>query len=186
MFKSNECFISVDIETAGPNPSDYALLSIGACTLREPRETFYIELIPTSSEFTQDALEVSHLDLDQLKKTGVPPEEAMLLFSQWVQHVLPENGSPVFVAFNAPFDWMFINDYFHHYLGYNPFGHKAIDIKALYMGIYKTRWKDTSFEAIRNKMEVTAPLKHHALDDAVQQADLLCAILDELKGDNHG
>ena len=35
-------------ETAGPNPADYALLSIGACTLLEPRATFYAELQPVN------------------------------------------------------------------------------------------------------------------------------------------
>ncbi len=30
---NNETYISVDIETAGPNPGGYAMLSIGACTV---------------------------------------------------------------------------------------------------------------------------------------------------------
>ena len=29
----DETYISVDIETAGPNPSQYSLLSIGACSV---------------------------------------------------------------------------------------------------------------------------------------------------------
>lgn len=28
-FSEMNCYISVDVETAGPNPSDYAMLSIG-------------------------------------------------------------------------------------------------------------------------------------------------------------
>ena len=35
-------YISVDIETAGPNPSQYAMLSIGACLVCEPQRTFYL------------------------------------------------------------------------------------------------------------------------------------------------
>lgn len=69
----------------------------------------------------------------------------MLKFSQWISRVVPEGSQPVFTAFNAPFDWMFINDYFHRYLGYNPFGHKALDIKAFYMGLRKTNWLKTSY-----------------------------------------
>lgn len=37
-----ESYLSIDIETSGPNPGNYAMLSIGACTITEPRETFYI------------------------------------------------------------------------------------------------------------------------------------------------
>jgi ribonuclease T len=35
------CFISVDVESAGPIPSRYALLSIGACTLTHLCCSFY-------------------------------------------------------------------------------------------------------------------------------------------------
>lgn len=29
----NECFISVDVETSGPIPGEFSLLSIGACVV---------------------------------------------------------------------------------------------------------------------------------------------------------
>ena len=54
----------------------------------------------------------------------------------------------MFVALNAPFDWMFINDYFHRYLGANPFGHSALDIKAYYMGLSGVTWSETSMKHI--------------------------------------
>jgi hypothetical protein len=41
-----EVFISVDVETAGPIPGDYSLLSIGACVVDEPSQTFSCELQP--------------------------------------------------------------------------------------------------------------------------------------------
>ena len=44
----------------------------------------------------------------------------------------------VFVGFNAPFDWSFVNYYFHRFLGHNPFGFTAVDIKAYYMGAADT------------------------------------------------
>ncbi len=45
---TDPCYITVDIEAAGPNPHDYSLLSIGAATLDEPRKSFYVELQPVS------------------------------------------------------------------------------------------------------------------------------------------
>ena len=104
MPKHKDFFISVDVETAGPNPRDYALLSIGACTLGNSKNTFYIELVPASLNALESALEISKLDLDQLSKSGTPAKEALHKFQQWIDQVLPENHTPVFAAFNAPFD----------------------------------------------------------------------------------
>lgn len=182
MAKLDEFFISVDVETCGPNPGDYAMLSIGACTLDEPMEKFYIELKPNKLKYKPEALEVGGLSLEKLKESGVPVKKALLQFEGWVNSVTPKNMQPVFAAFNAPFDWMFVNDYFHRYLGRNPFGHKALDMKALYMGIYHSSWEETSYHRIRNSLGINVPLTHHALDDAMQQANLLKVLLKELKG----
>ncbi len=35
-----------------------------------------------------------------------------------------------FVAFNASFDWMFVKDYFHRFLGRNTFGHADVQDQA--------------------------------------------------------
>ena len=120
-------YIVVDIEAAGPIPSNYAMLSVGAATLGTPPETIYIELQPDSMNYQPEALSISGLSMDDLSISGVPPEDAMQQLADWVHAVTPEGRSPVFTAFNAPFDWMFVNAYFHRYLSYNPFGHKALD-----------------------------------------------------------
>ena len=122
----NETYISVDIETAGPNPGQYAMLSIGACTITEPVETFYVDIQPDREAVLPEALQVSGLSMEALRENGIPPEQAMKQFADWVKNVTPKNSRPVFVAFNAPFDWMFVNDYFHRTIGQNPFGHSAI------------------------------------------------------------
>ena len=112
-----DCFISVDVETGGATPADYALLSIGACLVDDPETTFYVELKPEDKRSTQEALEVSKLSLDILETMGEPPAEALQRFADWVHEVVPPTHRPVFVGFNAPFDWMFVADYFERYLG---------------------------------------------------------------------
>src|SRR3954447_25537373 len=63
-----ECFISVDVETAGATPATYSMLSLGACLVEDPLEsTFYVELKPEKAAFTAEALAVSHLSLDVLE-----------------------------------------------------------------------------------------------------------------------
>lgn len=148
-----EAYVSVDVETAGPNPSQYALLSIGACLVDTPDCGFYVELQPTSLEATAEALAISQLSLEDLTETGVPPAEAMERFESWLKSEIPTSQHPVFVAFNAPFDWMFVNDYFHRYLGYNPFGHNALDLKAYYMGLTGVDWSQAAMRLIADSYQ---------------------------------
>ena len=176
-----ETYISVDIETAGPNPGQYSMLSIGACTVLPPLKTFYVELRPLNTLSTPEALAVSGLSLERLSESGLPPEEAMRRFATWVSQVIAPESRPVFVGLNAPFDWSFVNDYFHRFLGYNPFGHSALDIKALYMGLTGSSWQETYLEALAERCGLDLELTHHALDDALDQAEIFHCLLGELR-----
>jgi len=179
--QTNEVYISVDVETAGPNPSQYSLLSIGACLVFDTEKTFYVELQPVNEAFTSEALQISGLKMAKLKVRGLPPAEAMKRFSDWVSQTVPPSQQPVFVALNAPFDWMFVTDYFHRYLGQNPFGHKALDMKAFYMGMTNTHWDETGFEKITKHYQIEQSLNHNALQDAIAQARLFRRMLEEQK-----
>jgi ribonuclease T len=174
-----ECFISVDVETGGATPGDYALLSIGACLVDDPETTFYVELQPEEKRITVEAIEVSKLSVDILRTMGEPPGRAMQDFADWVAEVVPANARPVFVGFNAAFDWMFIADYFERYVGRNPFGYTALDIKAFAMGRLGSSWADTSMSVLGPKYLSGRPLAHHALSDAQDQAALFRALYAE-------
>ncbi|NIM93156.1 MAG: 3'-5' exonuclease [Anaerolineales bacterium] len=176
-----EFYIVVDIEASGPNPSNYAMLSIGACTLDEPRCTFYVELQPDKDDYLEESMKTNQLSFEALRQEGLPPKIAMQQFASWVQGILPEGARPIFTAFNAPFDWMFINDYFHRYLGQNPFGHSALDIKAFYMGLRGVSWRETAHKNIDSKYIKKKELTHHALSDAMDEADIFQAMLAEAK-----
>jgi ribonuclease T len=172
-----EIYISVDIETAGPIPGRNALLSIGACLVEDPSISFYIELKPDKEETSADALAIHALSLENLEITGTEPAEAMKHFEKWIKMVSAKDKRPVFVALNAPFDWMFVNDYFHRYLGYNPFGHSALDIKAYFMGQTGVSWEQTSFKHMSQHFLVEHHHTHNALSDAQDQAEIFRKIL---------
>ncbi|OJX38043.1 MAG: DNA polymerase III subunit epsilon [Chloroflexi bacterium 44-23] len=176
---SNELYISVDVETAGPFPSQYALLSIGACLVSNTDINFYTELQPDRPDFLPESLKISGLQMQSLQQTGQPPLTAMTAFAEWVRTVTPRGDRPVFVALNAPFDWMFINDYFYRYIGSNPFGHSALDIKAFYMGYSGVEWSQTSFRHINRFLNHETCLAHNALKDAQDQAAIFLAILNQ-------
>jgi DNA polymerase III epsilon subunit-like protein len=176
----SECYVSVDVETAGPTPSQYSLLSIGACLVDDPDRIFYVELQPLSMNARPEASSIHHLSLERLAKEGVAPAEAMRRFADWLAAVVPPDQKPVFVSFNAPFDWMFVADYFHRFLGQNPFGHSALDLKALYMGLIGVPWSQTSMRHVASRYLDNRQLNHHAAQDALDQAELFRSMLAEL------
>jgi ribonuclease T len=166
-----EVYISVDVEAAGPVPPTYSLLSIGAVRIGKPDISFYVEIQPINANFVPAAMQVVGRTLEQFQKAGKPPQEAMLAFRDWIEGVASD-AKPVFVGFNATFDWAFVNFYFQEYLKENPFGIGGIDIKAFYMGLSGCAWEDTKSSKIPSKFKGKSRHTHNALDDAVEQAEM--------------
>jgi ribonuclease T len=176
-----EAYVSVDVETSGPHPSDFDMLAIGACLVENPDCGFYIELQPVTGNAIPGSLAISDLSLEELRQNGTPPAQALQQFEAWLQAAVTTEQRPVFVALNAPFDWMFVNDYFHRYLRHNPFGHTALDIKAFYMGLAGTSWARTSMRYLASRYLQGRKLTHNALQDARDQAEVFANILVEAR-----
>jgi len=167
-----EVFISVDVETAGPIPGEFSMLSIGACVVSDPTIEFECRLKPINDNADPAALEVSGLSLEELRLTGTAPEAAMRSFAEWVGRATGPDAVPVFVGFNAPFDWSFVNYYFHRFTGANPFGFTALDIKALWMGASGCSWAGTRSSQMAKQLSPATRGDHDALHDARHQAEL--------------
>ena len=174
---SDELYVSVDVETSGPIPGKYSLLSIGACLVAEPAMSIYLELQPDSTKHDPESLAVSGLSLDKLTREGLAPQEAMRRLDQWLKSSCPTGQKVVFVGLNAPFDWSFVNYYFHKYLGTNPFGFTAIDMKAYFMGAAGCSWKETKSSQMTAALKPRSAPNHNALDDARFQAELFALML---------
>ena len=178
---TKEVFISVDIEADGAIPGDYSMLSIGACVVENPAQTFYRELKPLDKAgFDPEAVKVTGRLREDCLENGNNPLTVMEDFDAWVQRV--RNGQKaVFVGFNATFDWLFVHWYFIHYLGRSPFGIAGLDIKAFYMGRFATEWRDACKRPIKKHLNSLGfqPSKHthNALDDALEQAAIFAALL---------
>jgi DNA polymerase III epsilon subunit-like protein len=176
--KKREVYFSVDIEASGPIPGDYSMLSLGARVVSEAKD-FYVEIKPLNDNFIEKALQVAGLSMEKLKVAGVEPAKAMKDFKEWVESNSVE-AKPVFVGFNATFDWSFVNYYFHRFLGENPFGVSGLDIKAYYMGMEKCAWQETVKKEVRKKYPATQKHTHNALDDAIEQAQIFEKMLKPL------
>lgn len=175
-----EVYVSVDVEAAGPIPGEFSLLSVGACSIYEPRKTFACELKPINRNFDPEALEVSGFSLDELARRGLPPANAMRAFADWLSTLAGRSEKPVFVGFNAPFDWSFVNYYFHRFCAGNPFGFTALDVKALYMGATGCCWRDTRSSKIAERLKLASAGTHDALRDALYHAEIFRLIRSEL------
>jgi DNA polymerase III epsilon subunit-like protein len=174
---SSELYVSVDVESSGPIPSIYSLLSIGACLVSDPDISIYLELRPDSEKHDPESLAVSGLDIERLTREGLTPSTAMSKFESWLATHTSACEKPVFVGLNAPFDWSFINYYFHKYLGRNPFGFSAIDMKAYFMGSTGCLWRDTKSSKMKALLNARTVPDHDALADARHQAELFALML---------
>lgn len=171
--ETREVLISVDIEASGPSPSTGSLLSIGACVVDDPDVAIYLELKPLPDRtWDEGAARVHQLKREHLEHNGLEPGVAMAQLETWVEEA-SNGGRPLFVGFNAPFDWMFVADYFWRYIGRNPFGVSALDLKSYYMAVENVqRWEQTRRVFVDERLGLAPDHSHQALEDARGQAVL--------------
>ena len=163
--------IMVDIESDGPIPGDFSMICFGAVVV-EPSltKTFYGQLKPISDTWIPDALAVSGFSRAESLEFD-DPITVMDQFAQW----LSENceSRPFFISDNNGFDWQFINWYFHHFTGNNPFGFSSTNLGSLYKGMVKDTFKN--FKHLRKTKHT-----HHPVDDAIGNAEALLTMKTEL------
>jgi DNA polymerase III epsilon subunit-like protein len=161
----------VDIEADGPIPGDYSMISVGAVLIDEALDTtFYAHLRPISDQWVPNALAVSGFSREETLEFD-DPKAVMERFRDWARSI--EDGPCMFLADNTGFDWGFVNWYFHHFLGENPFGYNTDDIGSLYKGMVGDIRED--FEHLRGSEHT-----HNALDDAIGNAQALNHMVKEL------
>jgi DNA polymerase III epsilon subunit-like protein len=141
-----------------------------------PDESFYAEVKPFAPKCDQEAISISGLTLEELRLRGEDATAAMARFEAWIL-TRAVKARPVFVGFNAPFDWSFVNWYFHRFLGRNPFGFTALDIKAFYMGLSGCDWSETSSSKLPAIFKPADHLEHNSLSDAQAQAGVFAKML---------
>ncbi len=125
-------YIMVDVEADGPIPAEYSMISLGAVVVDDRLDRrFYGCLKPMTDRWQPSNLAISGFSREETM-TFEAPRDVMLRFDAWLATV---NRGPLhFVADNNGFDWQFVNYYFHHFLGRNPFGHSSLNLGSLYKG----------------------------------------------------
>ncbi len=136
---------------------------------RSLSETFFGRLRPVSENWVTEALAVSGYTREETLKFE-DPDAVMKRFATWVNQ--RSKGRPMFISDNNGFDWQFINWYFHHFTGDNPFGFSSTNLGSLYKGVIRDTFRN--FKHLRKTKHT-----HNPVDDAKGNAEVLLRIVDE-------
>jgi hypothetical protein len=95
----------------------------------------------------------------------------MARFESWLKDNV--QGRSIFVADNNGFDCQFVNWYFHHFPGRNPFGFSSMNPGSLYKGLVRDTARN--FKHLRKTRHT-----HHPVDDALGNAEALLHMRQEM------
>ena len=185
-----DVYFSADVETDGPIPGPYSMLSFALvfagtfdglkfCRPSSYEKVFYAELKQISDDFEIEALEINGLDRDKLRTAGQSPEVAMTAAHSWVKE--SAGGSrPVLVAYPLSFDWAWLYWYFMRYSDAgSPFGHsQCFDLKTAFAVKAHVPLSEAGRSRVPERLRPTHPHSHHAVDDAVEQAEIFANIFE--------
>jgi len=178
-----EIYVSTDVETDGPIPGPHSMLSFASAAYQPDKSliaTFAANLatLPGASgdPKTMEWWATQPAAWQACRQDLQPPEVAMRAYLVWLKD-LP--GRPVFVAYPAGFDFMFVAWYLVRFTGENPFSHAALDIKSYAMALLKTEFRATTKRTMPRRWFDPLPHRHIALGDAIEQGALFCNMLAE-------
>src|ERR1035437_6829568 len=190
---SVDIYISADIESDGPIPGPFSMLSFALVyagtfngrQFERPRDyerIFYRELKPISDTFDPGALVVNGLDRGSLCLEGEEPTQAMTEATEWVDSIAA-NGRPVLVPYPLSFDWAWLYWYFIRFSAKgSPFNHtQCFDIKTAFAVKAAIPIVEAGRSRILPSLNSRRAHTHNAVDDAVEQAEIF-ANLFEWKG----
>jgi len=178
-----EIYISTDIETDGPVPGLYSMLSLGSAAYQADKT-----LVSTFSANLETLPEAqAHPDTMQWWQTQPaawaacrehlqPPAQAMQAYYAWLKQ---QPGKSVFVGYPVTFDFMFVHWYLIKFVGDTPFSHSALDIKTYAMALLKRDYRASVKRNMPAHWFDDLPHTHIAVDDAIEQGALFCNMLAE-------
>jgi DNA polymerase III alpha subunit (gram-positive type) len=181
-----EVYVSTDVETDGPIPGPHSLLSFASAAYVADKTllgTFTANLKPLPGAAPHAATMSwwqQHPEAwAEARREPQDPEEALPRYLRWLQ-ALP--GRPVFVAYPAGFDFMFVYWYLVRFAGESPFAFSALDVKTLAMALLRCEYREAVKRNMPKRWFDPLPHTHKALDDAIEQGALFCNMLAELRG----
>lgn len=168
--------VVVDVETSGLNPKRASLLAIGAIGVTDGKichaDSFEIVLKQKMASEVENI--VVHGITGSEQKEGVPPEQALLRFLDYL-------GKDPLVAFHVYFDETAIKRAMKKYLGLS-FAHSWLDLAHIMPALHPAEAKRLKgLDDWLGLHKLNAWTRHNALADAVATAQLLLIAMGKAK-----
>ncbi len=183
MKPATEIYVSTDVEADGPIPGPHSMLSFGSAAYLPDKtlvSTFEanLETLPGARGHpdTMRWWQRQPQAWAACRRNLQPPEKAMRDYLAWLK---PLPGKPVFVAYPAAYDFLFVYWYLIRFTGESPFSHSALDIKTYAMALLKRGYRESVKDNMPKHWFDKLPHTHRALDDAIGQGALFCNMLAE-------
>jgi hypothetical protein len=176
-----DIYVSTDVEADGPIPGPHSMLSFASAVYLRDKTlvgTFAANLTllpgasgdPKTMEWWQSQPEAWAACRTNLREPAVVMPE----YVAWLK-TLP--GKPVFVAYPAAYDFLFVYWYLIRFAGESPFSHSALDIKTYAMALLGTEYRKSVKRNMPAEWFGDLLHTHVALDDAKGQGILFCNML---------
>ena len=150
----------LDVESDGPHPVSYNMISFGLVNISDNSNSFLGEVSPIyDNAGIEEARDISGVSFKS-QKLFRSYDAVMLECSIWTHNITGGNR-PVIWSDNPAFDWQFFNAYIHMSLGENPFGHSARRIGDLYSGLTNDIRNASKWKKFRKTKHT-----HNPIDDA--------------------
>lgn len=189
-------YISTDVEADGPIPPYSSMLSFASVAYAVGTDerslgliigqlgTFEanLHLLPeaTPDPDTMAWWAKNQAAYDATRQNLEDPKAAMLRYVAWLDSL---SSKPVFVAYPAGYDFLWIYHYLIRFAGRSPFSFSALDIKSYAAAMLKKPYRDVSKGSMPQRwFSADRPHTHRALDDALEQGELFCNMLRESLG----
>lgn len=196
-----DLYFSIDIETNGPVPALYSMLSIGVKLIpyrgldepgydvAGPPMSFYrtLRLDPDAGVSPQsmdwwDAFPEAYV---AARTRLSDPADAMAELTAWVKEHVAAYGhgddgepfTPIAVCAPAAFDFPFVAYYLRKHTGGCVFGYSAVDLRSVIMGRTGMEYRQAGSENYLPEWVTHFPHTHNALDDATEQADVFMRVM---------
>jgi len=182
----SDYYFSVDVETDGPIPGPYSLLTFALVAIgkydgqkftRVEPTSFTARLRPISEMFEPEALRVNGLDREALFREGDEPAVAMTKAARWIKATAGEY-TPILVAYPLGFDWAWLYWYFVRYSASGvPFKHSGgFDIKTAFAVKSGLPLCEARKSTMPSDLRGVEAHKHEALADAVEQGEIFARL----------
>jgi len=192
-----EIYISTDIESDGPIPGEYSMLSLASVAFDEKGKIlgeFYKKLkpLPKAKQHpeTMAFWKQNPKAYKEATSNQEDPKKAIKEYSNWLKQFRSKDKEPFFLGWPATFDFMFTYWYLHKFTDeydkkfFNeitlPFS--GIDVRSYAMGMLKRPFLKTGQKKLpKSFFKNTGKHTHKAIDDARYQGKIFINMLKENK-----